>query len=102
MEVKELESFYINEENHTLDVTFRLISDGDDISRTDQIDLNETESFGLNINFDDSYPDDDEDYLDRMIRNYESDLELDEDEIISFLNEYYLVYPKKLPKPELY
>jgi hypothetical protein len=25
---------------------------------------------------------------------------MDEDKLISFLNEYYIVYPKKLPKPE--
>ena len=26
---------------------------------------------------------------------------LDEDELISFLNEYYIVYPKKLPKGQM-
>ena len=30
------------------------------------------------------------------------ELELDEDTLISFLNEYYEVNPKSLPKPEYY
>ena len=29
-------------------------------------------------------------------------IELDEDELVSFLNEYYDINPKSLPKPELY
>jgi hypothetical protein len=41
MEIKELESFYINETSQTLDVTFRILSDNDDEIRTDQIDLSE-------------------------------------------------------------
>ena len=39
MEIKELESFYINETSQTLDVTFRLLKDNDDEIRTDQIDF---------------------------------------------------------------
>ena len=104
MEIKELVGYYVNDTSQTLDVTFRLITDNEDIIRTDQIDLDEAESFGLNfgINNNDSFDSDDDDYLDEMIRNYEIDLEVDEDEVVSFLNEYYMVNPKKLPKPELF
>ena len=104
MEIKELVGYYVNDTSQTLDVTFRLISDNEDTIRTDQIDLDEAESFGLNfgINNNDSFESDDDDYLDEMIRNYEIDLEVDEDEVVSFLNEYYMVNPKKLPKPELF
>ena len=104
MEIKELVGYYVNDTSQTLDVTFRLITDNEDIIRTDQIDLDEAESFGLNfgINNNDSFESDDDDYLDEMIRNYEIDLEVDEDEVVSFLNEYYMVNPKKLPKPELF
>jgi hypothetical protein len=104
MEIKELVGYYVNDSSQTLDVTFRLITDNEDIIRTDQIDLDEAESFGLNfgINNNDSFDSDDDDYLDEMIRNYEIDLEVDEDEVVSFLNEYYMVNPKKLPKPELF
>ena len=104
MEIKELVGYYVNDTSQTLDVTFRLISDNEDTIRTDQIDLDEAESFGLNfgITNNDSFESDDDDYLDEMIRNYEIDLEVDEDEVVSFLNEYYMVNPKKLPKPELF
>jgi hypothetical protein len=103
MEIKELVGYYVNDTSQTLDVTFRLLSDNEDVIRTDQIDLDEAESFGLNIDSSyDSFESDDDDYLDEMIRSYEKDLEVDEDEVVSFLNEYYLVNPKKLPKPELF
>ena len=104
MEIKELVGYYVNDTSQTLDVTFRLMTDSEDMIRTDQIDLDDAESFGLNfgINNNDSFDSDDDDYLDEMIRNYEIDLEVDEDEVVSFLNEYYMVNPKKLPKPELF
>lgn len=104
MEIKELVGFYVNDTSQTLDVTFRLITDNEDIIRTDQIDLDEAESFGLNLedNNTDPFDSDDDDYFAEMIRSYESDLDVDEDEIISFLNEYYMVNPKKLPKPEFF
>jgi hypothetical protein len=101
MEIKELESFYINEASQTLDVTFRIYSDNDDEIRTDQIDLTETKTFGYNL-ANNSSPDffDDEEYEDIFDDN--DDTELDEEEIISFLNEYYLIYPDKLPDTQLY
>ena len=41
-EINELVSYFINEENQTLEVTFRFDSDSEDEIRTDKIDLNET------------------------------------------------------------
>ena len=104
MEIKDLVGYYVNDTSQTLDVTFRLISDNEDTIRTDQIDLDEAESFGLNLedNSSDPFDSDDDDYFAEMIRSYESDLEVDEDEVISFLNEYYMVNPKRLPKPEFF
>ena len=102
MEIKDLESFYINETSQTLDVTFRILSDNDDEIRTDQIDLSETKTFGYNFSKDDTddlwEEDDDEDYFD----TYGEEFDMDEEEIMSFLNEYYLIYPKRLPEPQLY
>jgi hypothetical protein len=101
MEIKELESFYINEASQTLEVTFRTYTDKDDEIRTDQIDLTETKTFGYSLT-NNSSPDffDDEEYEDIFDDN--DDTELDEEEIISFLNEYYLIYPDKLPETQLY
>jgi hypothetical protein len=104
MEIKELVGYYVNDTSQTLDVSFRLITDNENTIRTDQINLDEAESFGLNLedNNNDPFDSDDDDYFAEMIRSYESDLEIDEDELISFLNEYYMVNPKRLPKPELF
>jgi len=102
MEIKELESFYVNEASQTLDVTFRILSDSDDEIRTDQITLEEVRTFGYNINqkVDDFYDDEDED--DVYLFGDIDDEDLDEQEVISFLNEYYLIYPDNLPDAELY
>jgi hypothetical protein len=103
MEIKELVSYYINETSHMLEVTFRTLTDNDDEIRTDQIVLEEIETFGYNISNnikEDFYDDDDEEFED-MFDDFEEE-ELDEDEIVSFLNEYYLIYPKKLPKAQLF
>ena len=101
MEIKELESFYINETSQTLDVTFRILSDNDDEIRTDQIELSETKTFGYDFSkdeTDDFWEEDEEDYFD----TYGEEFDMDEEEIISFLNEYYLIYPKRLPEAQLY
>jgi hypothetical protein len=103
MEIKELVSYYINETSHMLEVTFRTLTDNDDEIRTDQIVLEEIETFGYNISNnikEDFYDDDDEEFED-MFDDFEEE-ELDEDEIVSFLNEYYLIYPKKLPEAQLF
>jgi hypothetical protein len=101
MEIKELESFYINEASQTLDVTFRILSDNEDEIRTDQIDLTESKTFGYDLtNQPSSDFFDDEEYED--IFDDDDETELDEEEIISFLNEYYLIYPDKLPNTQLY
>jgi hypothetical protein len=103
MEIKELVSYYINETSHMLEVTFKTLTDNEDEIRTDQIVLDEIETFGYNIsnNIKEDFYDDDEEEFEDMFDDFEEE-ELDEDEIISFLNEYYLIYPKKLPEAQLF
>jgi hypothetical protein len=104
MEIKELVSFYVNEVSETLEVSFRLVGDNDDEVREDQIDLTEVEAFGYNLNSKidlDLFEDDDDEYGDSSDYDLIDDFE-DEDEVISFLNEYYLIYPDYLPDPELF
>ena len=103
MEIKELVSYYINETSHMLEVTFRTLTDNDDEIRTDQIVLEEIETFGYNIsnNFKEDFYDEDDEEFEDMFDDFEEE-ELDEDEIVSFLNEYYLIYPKKLPEAQLF
>ena len=105
MEIKELVSFYINESSQTLDVTFRTLLDTDDEIRTDQINFSEIKNFGYDVllnkvdEFEDLIDEDEFEYDD--FSGLFEDEELDED-VISFLNEYYLINPKSLPKAEFF
>ena len=103
MEIKELESFYINETSQTLDVTFRILSDNDDEIRTDQIDVTETKTFGYDFvkkDTDELWIDDEDE--EDLFDSYDEEFDTDEEEIISFLNEYYLIYPNRLPEAQLF
>jgi hypothetical protein len=107
MEIKELVSFYINEVSETLDVSFRLIDDSEDEIREDQINLTEVGVFGYNFRKNLNlglFDDEDEDFDDfDDFDDFELHEEFEDDyEIISFLNEYYLIYPDKLPNVELF
>ena len=106
MEIKELVSFYINESSNTIDITFRIIQDSEDEIRNDQIDLNECKTFGYN--FVETLPndllfenDEDPDYDVESFGDFLND-DIDEQEIMSFLNEYYLVYPSRLPSSDFF
>jgi hypothetical protein len=102
MEIQELVYFYILEESRTIEVSFRLTTDGEDELRTDFIELSEAEDFGYNIitedlDFMNDYMDDEDD----MEEDWSDILNIDEDNLISFLNEFYIINPNKLPKAEL-
>jgi hypothetical protein len=101
MEIKEIESYFLNSESNILEVSFRTFDDEDDVLRTDNIDYSITEEYGFVLEseifgfYDDEFDDDE-------VFDEELKIELDEDELVSFLNEYYEINPKSLPKPELY
>jgi len=103
MEIKELVSYYLNDSSKTLDVTFRTTLDGEDEIREDKINFDEITDFGYDFVSDttDNYRALlDEDYEDD---DYEEDeIFVDDQEVTSFLNEYYLIYPTKLPNSELF
>lgn len=102
MQVKDLVTFYINESSKTLDVTFRLETDGDDEIRNDSIVIDDIESYGyefLSESNSDMY--DDDDLFEEEFDDDFNDM-VDEEEVISFLNEYYMINPKKLPPAELF
>ena len=96
MEIKEIVEYFVNTETNILEVSFRTIDDGEDEVRVDNIDYSivseygydlETESFDF---FDDE--DDDDSYSE------EEKIELDVDDLISFLNEYYTLNESSIPK----
>lgn len=104
MEIVEVLSHYIDKNQNIINIEFKLMGDDDDTVREDIIEYSFFEEFGYDnkksyemfesfLNEDDSVDewDDDEDidYVDN------------DDVLISFLNEYYIVYPKKLPKGQI-
>jgi hypothetical protein len=98
MEIQELIFFYLHENSNQVEVQFRLNIDSDEEIRTDLIDLNEANDFGFDLIMEDYTlnEDDDEDEF-----YWLESPSIDEDNLISFMNEYYIVNPDKLPKPEL-
>ena len=101
MEINEIISYFLNEETNILEVTFRTISDREDIFRTDNIDYSISQEYWFILEseeywiYDDEFEDEEDYYAG-------SKVELDVDELITFLNEYYEINPKSLPKPEYY
>lgn len=99
MEIQEIVSYYLYEETKRIEVSFRLTTDSEDEIRNDVINLDDSKEFGYNLiqestdffNFDDDdFDEDDSDFQ-----------SIDEDLLLSFLNEYYIVYTDKLPKVEV-
>jgi hypothetical protein len=98
MEIKEIISYFLNTDSNILEVSFRTIDDNEDVLRNDQIDYTLAEEYGYELetesfNF---FEDDDED------EPTTDETELDEDILISFLNEYYTINSKSIPKSEFY
>jgi len=104
MDIKEIVSFYVNESSGMMDITFRAFNDEEDEVRIDQIDLEEVNKFGYDFtNKEEDIMFDDEDEDSDLFTEFEDDLNsIDEDELISFLNEYYLLYPKRIPETTIY
>lgn len=105
MEVVEIISYLVNPKTDLLEVSFRLMGDSEDMIREDKIDYSVAEEYGYTLEDDESfdffvYEDEDEDLL------FEDDSDdetiIDEDQLMSFLNEYYTVNSNRLPKPEIF
>ena len=99
MEIKEIVSYYFNNEANLVDVSFRTIEDEEDVVRIDTINYNVIESYGFDL-ITESFDFFDDDLEDDLFE--ETKIELDEDILISFLNEYYIVNPSSIPNPEFY
>jgi len=101
MEVIEIDDYFINRDNNVISVSFRMIGDPENMIREDIIEYSYLDEFGYNIEdysqdfdvFDEEWDewDDEEDY---------NEVHMDEDELRSFLNEYYVVFPDKIPDAE--
>ena len=99
MEIKEIISYYLNPDTNILEISFWTIGDSDEQVRNDSIEYDIVAEYGYNLeseSFDFFSEDDDEEFKN------ESEVEFDEDELISFLNEYYTVNPDAQPMSEIY
>ena len=99
MEIKEVVEFFLNRTTNLIEVSFRTIEDDDEVLRTDVIDYTISEDYGYELQtetFDFFSDDDDDDIIN------EDKIELDEEMLIMFLNEYYTVNSHVIPKPEIY
>lgn len=99
MELQELIFFYLHENTNTIEVQFRLSIDSDEEIRTDLIDLSEASDFGYELLMED-YDLHESDEEEEEFFWLESPT-VDEDNLITYLNEFYVINPDKLPKPEL-
>jgi hypothetical protein len=88
-----------------IEVKFRLNTDSDEVMRTVEFQITEIEEYGYTILtedfdlFDIDEWDDDEDY--KYSDDEFGDLNVDEEELISFMNEYFLINDH-VPPAELF
>jgi hypothetical protein len=98
MEIKEIISYYIHEATRTLEVSFTLVSDNDDEVRNDIISIAEAEDYGYKL-----IQEDFDIFEEEEFEFDEDDFEtVDEETLISYLNEYYIVNSDRLPESELF
>jgi hypothetical protein len=104
MEVKEIITYFINDATQTMDVSFRCLKDSYDEIRQDQIEVKEVWDMAYDyiLNQDPMFEDEEEDgdgYYFQFHNVFDDNLMY---EVISFLNEYYMVYPERIPKVEFF
>ena len=100
MEVIEVISHYVDKTQNIINIEFRLLGDSEDNVREDIIEYSFFEEFGFDNSKDfDIFESiiDEEDEWD----NDEYDYINNEDDLLTFLNEYYVLYPDKLPKTQI-
>jgi len=100
MEIVDLISYYIYEDTKRMEVSFRLNIDSEDEMRSDIINLDESKDYGYRIIEENLDFFDLSDYEEDEFDDIEDFQSVDEDTLIQFLNEYYIVNPDKLPKTE--
>ena len=103
MEVVEIISYYIYEETKSIEVSFRLSYDAEDEVRSDVWSIEEAKGMGFDLIQDDVdflVNEEEDDYS--FVEDFFDIETLDEDVLITYLNEYYIVNPDRLPNSELF
>ena len=98
MEIREIISYFLDKQKNILEINFRTIEDDEDVQRVDTIDYTIVSEYGYELetesfNFFGMEDEVEEDVL---------ETELDEDELVNFLNEYYTINPQSLPKSDYF
>lgn len=101
MEIKEILSYFLNTDSNILEVSFRTIEDEEDVLRNDNIDYTIVEDYGFEL-VTESFDFFDDEFEDDEVFDDKEKIELDEQELVIFLNEYYTINPDSLPKAEFY
>lgn len=103
MQIKEILSLYINDSSGILDVTFRTFDDDENVVRIDEIELEESKVFGYDFteNITENIYEDIDDELDFLFED-EDENHKNTEKTISFLEEYYLLYPDRIPPASEY
>ena len=99
MEIKEIVSYFLNAETNILEVSFRTIDDNEEVLRNDNIDYTIVGDYGFDL-VTESFDFFEDEFKDDLFE--EEKVELDEEELIIFLNEYYTINSDTLPKAEFY
>jgi hypothetical protein len=99
MEIVEIVTFHLNKYEEVLEVSFRTNSDSEDVIREAEIPYSDISDFGYKFHneIDDEFINEEDDYYDDF---EDDDLFVDENDILSFLNEYYVLFIDKLPKTD--
>ena len=95
MEIVEILGYELNHGSDSIEVRFRLIEDTEGDIRIDNIEMSEADDFGYVL-----VPDDDFGFYDDEDSDYVEYNDVDETELLAFLNEYYMIYPDRLPQKE--
>lgn len=100
MEIKEIVEYFVNTDTNILEISFRTIEDGEDVVRVDSIDYSIISEYGYDLeteSFDFFGDDEDDDSFDD-----DTKIELEEGDLVSFLNEYYTLNESSIPRPQPY
>lgn len=96
MEIIEIISYKLDKTSDTLEIKFRMNEDLDDEFRVDTVEMKEADDFGYILINEDFGFYDDEDEDDEFINQND----IDEQQLLSFLNEYYMIYSERIPEKE--
>lgn len=99
LEVREVLDYSVDNTLRILEVEFKILNDEEDEVRIDKIPFDELDNFGFGDLKKQNILDSDED---SEFGFYDLEEEYDDYEMIEFLNEYYLIFPERLPKVKIY